>query len=132
MRTTMLRDLEGRVHFIPNGEIKAVTNRTYIWGRAVIEVPVAYTENVDRVMGILLGVAEDFRSDPEFADSVTDDPIMLGVDRFTDYGVVIKFMMKTEPEQMFAVRRQMLRRIKNKFDEVGIEISVPHRVIHQQ
>jgi len=132
MRTTMLRDLEGRVHFIPNGEIKAVTNRTYIWGRAVIEVPVAYTENVDRVMEVLLGVAEDFRSDPEFVDSVTDHPIMLGVDRFTDYGVVIKFMMKTKPDKMFPVRRQMLRRIKNKFDEVGIEISVPHRVIHQQ
>jgi small conductance mechanosensitive channel len=132
MRTTMLRDLEGRVHFIPNGEIKAVTNRTYIWGRAVIEVPVAYTENVDRVMEVLLGVAEDFRADPEYVDSVTDHPIMLGVDRFTDYGVVIKFMMKTRPDQMFPVRREMLRRIKNKFDEVGIEISVPHRVIHQQ
>ncbi|MDH4016101.1 MAG: mechanosensitive ion channel, partial [Actinomycetota bacterium] len=50
MRVTMLRDLEGRVHFIPNGEIKAVTNRTYNWGRAVVEVPVAYGENVDRVM----------------------------------------------------------------------------------
>lgn len=132
MRTTMLRDLEGRVHFIPNGEIKAVTNRTYVWGRAVIEVPVAYKENVDRVMAVLLEVAEEFRSDPEFVDSITDEPVMLGVDRFTDYGVVIKFMMKTKPDQMFPVRRQMLRRIKNKFDEVGIAISVPHRVIHQE
>ena len=132
MRTTMLRDLEGRVHFIPNGEIKTVTNRTYVWGRAVMEIPVAYTENVDRVMEVLLEVAEEFRSDPEFVDSVIDDPIMLGVDRFTDYGVVIKFMLKTKPDEMFPVRRQMLRRIKNKFDEVGIEISVPHRVIHQQ
>lgn len=98
----------------------------------MIEVPVSYRENVDRVMDVLLEVADDLRSDPAFQDSITDDPVMLGVDRFTDYGVVIKFMLKTRPEQMFPVRRQMLRRIKNKFDDEGIEISVPHRVIQQQ
>jgi small-conductance mechanosensitive channel len=54
---------------------------------------------------------------------------MLGVDKFTEYGVVIKFMMRTVPEQMFAVRREMLRRIKNRFDAAGIQIAVPHRVI---
>ena len=132
MRTTMLRDLEGRVHFIPNGEIKSVTNRTYVWGRAVVEVPVSYKEDVDRVMKVLLEVAEELREDPEFGDSVTDVPVMLGVDKFTDYGVVIKLMLKTRPDQMFPVRRELLRRIKNRFDETGIEISVPHRIIHQQ
>ena len=57
MRVTVLRDLEGRVHFIPNGEIKAVTNRTYHWGRAVIEVPIGYNENVDRAIETLSEVA---------------------------------------------------------------------------
>jgi small conductance mechanosensitive channel len=108
MRTTVLRDLEGRMHFIPNGEVKTVTNRTYLWGRAVLEVPIGYKE-----------------------DWVTDDPVMLGVDKFTEYGVVIKFMMQTRPDKIFPVRRQMLRRIKNRFDKEGIEISVPHRVIIQ-
>ncbi len=56
---------------------------------------------------------------------------MLGVDKFTDYGVVIKFMLKTLPDKMFPIRRQMLRRVKNKFDDVGIEISVPHRMLLQ-
>jgi len=129
MRTTVLRDLEGRVHFIPNGEVKAVTNRTYVWGRAVLEIPVGYKEDVDRVMAVILDVAKNFRTDPEFEAWVTDEPVMLGVDKFTEYGVVIKFMMKTQPNKMFAVRRQMLRRIKNRFDKEGIEISVPHRVI---
>ncbi len=129
MRTTVLRDLEGRVHFIPNGEVKSVTNRTYVWGRAVLEIPVGYKEDVDRVMEVILDVAKNFRTDPEFESWVTDEPVMLGVDKFTEYGVVIKFMMKTQPNKMFAVRRQMLRRIKNRFDKEGIEISVPHRVI---
>jgi len=131
MRTTVLRDLEGRVHFIPNGEIKSVTNRSYVWGRAVIEVPIGYKENVDNVMEVLLEVAKELRADPEFGPWITDEPVMLGVDKFTEYGVVIKFMLKTEPGKMFPIRRQMLRRVKNKFDEVGIEISVPYRIILQ-
>ena len=129
MRTTMLRDLEGRVHFIPNGEVKSVTNRSYVWGRAVIEVPIGYRENVDRVMEVLLEVADELRADPEFGPWITDEPVMLGVDKFTEYGVVIKFMLKTVPDKPFPVRRQMLRRVKNKFDEVGIDISVPYRML---
>ena len=95
MRTTVLRDIEGRVHFIPNGEIKAVTNRTYVWGRAVLELPIAFDEDVDRVMDVIQEVAQEFRDDPEMGDWVTDEPVMLGVDKFTEYGVIIKFMVQT-------------------------------------
>ena len=129
MRTTMLRDIEGRVHFIPNGEIKAITNRTYVWGRAVLEVPIAITEDVDRVMEELLEVARQMRRDPEWEDTITDDPTMLGVDRFTESGVIIKFMVQTRPDRIFPTRRELLRRVKNRFDEVGIQISVPYRQI---
>jgi small conductance mechanosensitive channel len=132
MRVTVLRDLEGRVHFIPNGEIKAVTNRTYHWGRAVIEVPIGYNENVDRAIETLSEVASGLRADPDWADRITEDPIMMGVDAFTEYGVVIKFMLQTTPEDMFTVRRELLRRVKNKFDELGIQISVPHRILLQR
>ena len=129
MRTTMLRDIEGRVHFIPNGEIKAVTNRTYVWGRAVLEIPINYKENIDRVMEVILEVAENFRTDPEIGEWITDDPVMLGVDKFTESGPVIKFMVQTQPDKIFATRRELLRRVKNRFDEEGIEISVPHRIL---
>jgi len=132
MRVTVLRDLEGRVHFIPNGEIKAVTNRTYNWGRAVLEIPVGYNENVDRVIETLSEVAAELRADPDWAERITEDPVMMGVDAFTEYGVVIKFMLKTLPEDMFTVRRELLRRVKNRFDELGIEISVPHRILLQR
>jgi small conductance mechanosensitive channel len=122
MRATMLRDLEGRVHFIPNGEIKSVTNRTYHWGRAMVEIPIGYQENVDRVMETLAEIAKEVRKDPKYSERITEDPIMLGVDEFAQEGVVIKLMMKTVPEDVTAIRRELLRRIKNRFDEVGIGI----------
>jgi small-conductance mechanosensitive channel/predicted nucleic acid-binding Zn-ribbon protein len=132
MRTTVLRDIEGRVHFIPNGEIKSVTNRTYVWGRAVLEIPIDFKEDIDRVMEVVLDEARQFSSDPQTGEWVTDDPVMLGVDKFTESGMIIKFMIQTQPDKIFATRRELLRRIKNRFDKEEIEISVPHRMLMQE
>jgi len=131
MRTTMLRDLEGRVHFIPNGEIKSVTNRTYVWGRAMLDIPVGLKEDPDRVMAVIRAVEEEFRADPETGSWVTGDPVVLGVDKFSEYGMIIKTFVQTQPDKIFATRRELLRRIKKRFDEEGIEISVPHRTLLQ-
>ncbi len=129
MRVTVLRDLEGRVHFVPNGGIDRVTNRTYGWGRPVFEVPVGYSEDVDRVMATLVEIAKELSQDPDWQGSIIGNPDMLGVDKFTDYGVVIKFMVKTQPDKLFAVRREMLRRITKRFNELGIQITVPQRML---
>jgi small-conductance mechanosensitive channel len=132
MRTTVLRDIEGRVHFIPNGEVKQVTNRTYGWAQAVFDINVAYKENVDHVMDVLMDCANKLRTDPEFSSFILAEPIMLGVNDFADAAVQIKFMLKTRPDKMWPVRRELLRRIKNRFDQEGIEIPIPQRVIYQQ
>lgn len=129
MRVTVLRDLEGRVHFMPNGNIDHVTNRTYAWGRPVFEIPVDFDEDVDRVMELLVEVAKELSDDPDWRGSIIGEPEMLGVDKFTEYGAVIKFMVKTEPDKLFPVRRQMFRRIMKRFNEVGIRITVPQRLI---
>lgn len=129
MRVTVLRDLEGRVHFIPNGNIDHVTNRTYAWGRPVFEIPVGYDEDVDMVMEKLVEIAKELGEHPDWRGRVIGEPDMLGVDKFTDYGVVIKFMVKTQPEQLFAVRRELLRRISKRFNELGIRITVPQRIL---
>jgi small conductance mechanosensitive channel len=129
MRVTVLRDLEGRVHFIPNGNIDQVTNRTYAWGRPVFEVPVRFDEDVDKVMQVLVEIANELRDDPDWKGKIIGEPDMLGVDKFTEYGVVIKFMVKTQPDALFPVRRQMLRRIHKRFNELGIQITVPQRLI---
>ena len=129
MRVTVLRDLEGRVHFVPNGSIDQVTNRTYGWGRPVFEVPVGFGEDVDRAIETLVEVAKELAQDPDWKGSIIGDPDMLGVDKFTDYGLVLKFMVKTQPDKLFAVRREMLRRIAKRFQELGIQITVPQRIL---
>ena len=132
MRATVLRDLEGRVHFIPNGEIKQVTNRTYEWAQAVFDINVSYKENVDEVMTLLMDLAREIQQEPEYRDDILSDPVMLGVDKFGDAAVTVKFVLKTRGNRMWPVKRELLRRIKNKFDEVGIQIPVPQReVLHQ-
>ncbi|MCG6924195.1 MAG: mechanosensitive ion channel family protein [Acidobacteria bacterium] len=131
MRVTMLRDLEGRVHFIPNGQIGSLTNRTYDWARALVEIPVGPEQDVDLVMALLLDVARGLKADPEWSEEIVDEPQMLGVDKFTESGVIIKLLLKTQPERMFPIRRELLRRIKKAFDEAGIRPGFPQRVVRE-
>jgi small-conductance mechanosensitive channel len=132
LRTTVLRDLEGVVHFIPHGTITTVSNLTHGWSRALFDIGVAYKEDVDRVMQILLEMGRELRQDPMFGPLILEDPEMLGVDNLADSSVVIKFFLKTRPLQQWTVKREMLRRIKNRFDELGIEIPFPHQTVYHR
>jgi small-conductance mechanosensitive channel len=132
LRMTALRDLEGNLHFIPNGEIKSVTNMTHGWSRAVFEMPIAYQDDVDRVMDEIVKLGKQMRQDPSYAPLVLDDPTMLGVDAFGENGIVIKFFIKTVPLQQWLVRREMLRRIKHRFDQLGIAIPFAQRTLYQR
>jgi small-conductance mechanosensitive channel len=130
MRMTVLRDLEGRAHFIPHGQIAIVTNMSHEWSRAVFDIGVAYKENVDRVIEVLLELGRALRADPRYEPLILDGPVMLGVDAFGDSAVVIRFNITTRPLRQWEVKREMLRRIKNRFDELGIEIPFPHRTLY--
>ncbi len=130
LRMTVLRDLEGAVHFIPNGKIDSVTNMTHGWSRALFDILVAYKEDLDTTMQILLDLAADLRQDPKFGPLITEDAEMLGVNSLDERGITIRFVIKTRPLKQWAVKRELLRRIKRRFDELGIEIPLPQRVIH--
>jgi len=129
LRITVLRDLEGVAHFIPNGQITTVSNMTHVWSRALFDIGVAYKEDVDQVMEVLMDLGRQMRQDPNYSWLILDDPQMLGVDAFGDSAVVIKFFIKTRPLQQWTVKRELNRRIKNRFDELGIEIPFPHRTV---
>jgi small conductance mechanosensitive channel len=129
LRVTVLRDLEGIVHFVPNGEITSVSNMTHGWSRALFDIGIAYKESVDQVMELLIELGREMRNDPKYSNLILDDPEMLGVDAFGDSAVVIKFFIKTRPLQQWTVKRELNRRIKNRFDELGIEIPFPHRTV---
>ncbi len=130
LRTTVLRDLEGNVHVIPNGAIETVTNRTMEWSRIVLDVGVAYKENVDRVMEVLAEIGKGMEEDPQFGPMILEPLSILGVNDFGASSVDIRVMFKTKPLMQWAVGRQFRRRIKNRFDELGIEIPFPHVTLY--
>ena len=126
LRTTVLRDLEGTVHIFPNGEIKQVSNMTKEFSFAVLNVGVAYKENVDQVMQVLKSTGDALAQDPDFSPILLEPLEVLGVDSLDDSKVTIKIRVKTLPQKQWKVERELLRRIKNTFDSRGIEIPFPH------
>ena len=130
LRTTVLRDVEGVVHIIPNGEITRVSNMTKSWSRAVLHVGVAYREDVDRVMDVLRDLLREFSSDPEWSGLLLEDPEVPGIERFDDSAVTIRIIAKTLPLKQWDVARELRRRIKNRFDAEGIEIPFPHTTFY--
>ncbi|MFC1589881.1 mechanosensitive ion channel domain-containing protein [Candidatus Omnitrophota bacterium] len=130
LRITTLRDLEGRVIIVPNGEIKTVVNYTRGYAQALLDIGVAYKENVDKVMDVIQDIAKEMRKDSYFGRLIKGDLEMFGVDNFADSAVIIKFRIKTLPIKQWEVMREFRRRIKNKFDELGIEIPFPHRTLY--
>lgn len=130
LRTTILRDLEGKVHVVPNGEISVLTNFTKEWSRALLDIGVAYKEDVDHVIGVLREVAEEMRGNGEFGSMILEPLEVLGLDSFGDSSVNIKVMFKTKPLKQWAVAREFRRRVKKTFDERGIEIPFPHVTLY--
>ena len=122
LRTTVLRDLNGAVHIIPNGEIKQVSNLTKSWSRAVIDVSIAYAEDVDRVIAMLRATAEEFQRDPEWSMLLLEPPQVLGVENFTETGVTIRTIAKTLPLKQWEVSRELRRRIKQRLDDEEVQL----------
>jgi len=127
IRSIKLRAVDGSLHIIPFSAVTSVTNQTRDFAFAVIDVNVDYREDTDMVSDALRGIAGEMRQDPRWRPVIRDDLDVMGVDRLGDSGVVIRVRFKTEPSQRWAVAREMNRRIKRRFDELGIEIPYPHQ-----
>jgi small-conductance mechanosensitive channel len=130
LRITILRDLEGKVHYIPNGSVGIATNMTKEWSRAVLDIGVAYKEDVDEVMEVLKEVGAEMEKDPTYSQFILEPLQILGVNEFADSAVVIKVMFKTLPLKQWDVGREFRRRVKKTFDEKGIEIPFPHVTLY--
>jgi small conductance mechanosensitive channel len=129
MRMTVLRDIEGVVHFIPHGNVTQVSNLTHGWSRVSLDIGVAYKEDTDRVMAVLLDLLNEIRDDEQFGPMVLGEPEVLGVEALADSAVIIKVLIKTRPLKQWDVKREMLRRTKIRFEKLGIEIPFPHRSV---
>lgn len=130
LRYVQLRDYAGNVYFIPNGQISTVVNMSRGFGNAVIEVGVAYREDVDEVMAVMQRVAAELREDPVFGPRILQDLEMAGVNDWAQSAVMIRARIRCQAQEQFGVRREFLRRLKKAFDAEGIEIPFPHLTVY--
>jgi len=122
LRVTRLRDVNGTVWYVRNGEILRVGNQSQNWARTVLDVTVSYDTDLDRVQEILQEVATSTYEEPQFHDVIIEPPEVWGVERFDKDGVVVRVVLKTAPAQQWLVARAMRRRIKAEFDRAGIKM----------
>lgn len=120
LRVTCLRDIHGNYHVIPNGELHTVTNLSKEWARAVIDIDVAYHEDLDRCLAVVQSTADAWTANnPE---KIVDKPEVLGVQALGPSGVTLRLILKTKPLEQWAVERALRKSLKQAFDREGIEI----------
>ncbi|WP_030609270.1 mechanosensitive ion channel family protein [Streptomyces sclerotialus] len=129
LRLTQVRDLNGGLWHIRNGEIQRVRNDSQEWARAVLDVSVAYDSHLDTVYRVLEETGHAMRQDPEFQDVLLEEPSIWGVQSLDADGVVVRVAVKTAPLKQWGVTREMRRRVKEALDAAGIEIPFPQRTV---
>lgn len=131
LRLTTLRDLDGTVHHIPHGEIKRVSNMSKYFSRVNLNIGVAYHTKLDHVIEVVNRVGNEMAEDPLWKESILTAPQFLRVDNFADSAIEIKIIGETPAHKKWEVTGELRKRIKIAFDQEGIEIPFPQRVIHQ-
>jgi moderate conductance mechanosensitive channel len=129
LRTIVLRDTEGAVHVFPNGSITTLANRSKDFSYYVIDLPISYQEDPDRIAGILRRIGEEMQNDSRFGPFILEPIEVLGVDAFAVWSIQLKVRIKTVPLKQWEVGRELRKRIKKTFDELGIEMTFPERVV---
>jgi moderate conductance mechanosensitive channel len=125
LRVTRLRDVEGTVWYVRNGEIIRVGNQSQNWARTVLDIPVALDQDLARVQQVLRDVAQDLWDDEDFRHLIIEEPSVWGVQDLTPNWVTVRVTLKTAPLEQWAVAREMRQRIKWRFDHEGIEFAPP-------
>jgi moderate conductance mechanosensitive channel len=129
LRRTILRDLDGNVHTIPNGEISVATNMTRTWARVNEDVMVGYGTDITRLAGIIERVGTELEEDPEWGPKILEPPRLLRVQELADSGVTVKVLAMVRAPERWAVGGELRRRLLEAFAAEGVEIPFPHRVI---
>jgi moderate conductance mechanosensitive channel len=130
LRMTTLRDLDGVVHHVPHGEIKKISNLSKYFARVNLDIGVAYDSDLEQVISIINRVGEGLANDHAWKESIIKPPRFLRVDDFGDSAIIVKILGETKPLKQWEVAGEFRKRIKIAFDQEGVEIPFPQRVIH--
>ncbi|HVM19125.1 MAG TPA: mechanosensitive ion channel family protein [Egibacteraceae bacterium] len=129
LRTTRVRDVEGVVWHVPNGEIRTAGNKSQQWARSLIDVSVAYDTNVDHATNVIKMAADSVWRDEYFGSFILAEPQVWGLERFDADALAIRLVVKVQPAKQWEVNRELRARIKRAFDAEGIEIPFPQRTV---
>lgn len=129
LRTTRIRDVTGTLWHVPNGEIRRVGNMSQEWARALLDVGVAYGTDVDLASEIIKRVADEMAAEEVYTPLFLAEPEIWGVQNLGPDSVDIRLVIKTQPGEQWAISRELRRRLKQAFDDAGIEIPFPQRTI---
>lgn len=132
LRVTVLRDVEGNVHYVPNGQIAVISNFTSKYAQPVLDIGVAYETDIDHALDVMRDELEKLAADPAFSDLINGDPEILGVNELGDSSVILRGRLTTVADERWSIRREALRRIKKRFDAEGISIPFPQVTINQK
>lgn len=127
LRTTRLRSIDGTVWHVPNGEIRRVGNMSQNWSRFVLDVNVAYEAEVSNAIDALTELLQEFSHDAQWSSKLIGPPEVLGVESLSPTAVVVRMVVTTLPAQQWSVGRELRKRVKDRFDELGIDI--PHPIL---
>ena len=130
LRSTVLRGQDGTLHVFRNGSINTLSNMTHGYSYYVFDIGVAYKEDTDHVIRVVRAIADEMMKEEAYSGMILEPLEVLGLDKFGDSAVILKARFKTAPIKQWTVGREMNRRIKKKFDELGIEIPFPHTSIY--
>jgi small-conductance mechanosensitive channel len=129
LRYVRLRDYDGVVHFIPNGLITTVSNRSLEYTNAVVSINIAHGNDIDAACAALREAGAALRADPEFADAVIGELDIAGVEQLSDSGMMLRARFKVWPQEMLAVKRELHRRVKAAFEARGIDLPSAQMVL---
>jgi small conductance mechanosensitive channel len=122
LRTTRLRDVDGVVWHVPNGSILRVGNKSQQWSRAVVDVPIAFQADTTTADEVIRRVADEVWHDPDYASIILAEPSVLGVESLAPGRVVMRVVVRTQPQEQWRIERELRKRIKAALDEAGIAL----------
>jgi len=130
LRRTVLRDLDGIVHFIPNGESGIISNFTREWSRVNLNISVSYGTDLDHAIAVINRICNEMAEEPDWKEIFITTPQVLRIDNLGDSGIDIKILGDTKPITQWAAMGEIRKRLKKAFDEEGIEIPWPHMKVY--
>ena len=129
LRATYVRDISGNLHVVPNGEVRIVANVTKDWSRAMVDIGVAYEEDLERVLCVLSDVADAFAQDPEYGLQLLEPPAVLGPLSLGDWAVNVRVMVKTQAGKQWGVALELRKRILSACEREGVTLPYPRQEV---